>query len=81
MGNFERLIIYEKFKKFNWFLNFCEIEYGTFDVRILSKLVAIKKQTKVYSVLPKPDGSLSQVMPMSSVDVANVAIQQFLFPS
>ena len=33
------------------------------------------KQTKVDSVLPKPDGSLSQVIPMSSMEAAYAAVQ------
>ena len=38
------------------------------------KQASIKKQTKVNSVLAKPDVSLSQVMPMSSIEVANAAV-------
>ena len=38
------------------------------------KQANLKKQTKVDCVLPKPDGSLSQIMPMSSTEVANAAV-------
>lgn len=38
------------------------------------KRASVKKQTKINNVLLKPDGSLSQVMPMSSTEVDNIAI-------
>ena len=50
---------------------FFKFQYGTFDIIISSELIS---QTKVDCVLPKPDGLLSQVMPMSSIEVANAAV-------
>ena len=38
------------------------------------KQASVKKQTKIDSVLPKPDSSLSQVMPISSIEGANAAV-------
>ena len=38
------------------------------------KRASIKKQSKVDCVSPKLDGLLSQIMPMSSIQVANAAI-------
>ena len=42
------------------------------------KRASVKKQTKVDSVLPKADGSLSQVMPMSSIEAANAAVRDVM---
>ena len=40
------------------------------------KRVDVKKQTKIEIVLPKPDGSLSSVMPSSLIESANVAVKR-----
>ena len=42
------------------------------------KRTDVKKQTKVESVLPKSDGSLSLVMPMSSIEAANAAVRHVM---
>ena len=42
------------------------------------KRASVKKQTNVDSVLPKADGSLSHVMPMSSTEAANAAIHDVM---
>ena len=40
------------------------------------KRVDAKKPTKINIVLPKPDGTLSSVMPSSSIESANVAVKK-----
>ena len=42
------------------------------------KRASIKKQAKVDSILPNPNGSLSLVMPMSSIEAANVAVRPIM---
>ena len=42
------------------------------------KRANLKKQTKIDSVLPKPDSLLSQVMPMSSIEAANTAVRHVM---
>ena len=37
-----------------------------------------EKPTKIDTVLPKPDGPLSSVMPMSSIESANVAVKKVM---
>ena len=37
-----------------------------------------EKPTKIDTVLPKPDGTLSSVMPMSSIESANVAVKKVM---
>ena len=45
------------------------------------KWVDAKKLIKIDIVLPKPDGPLSSVMPSSSIESANVAVQAMLTAS
>ena len=40
------------------------------------KRVDAKKRTKIEIVLPKPDGSLSSVIPSSLIESANVAVKR-----
>ena len=42
------------------------------------KRANLKKQTKIDSVLPKPDSLLSQVMPMLSIEAANTAVRHVM---
>ena len=42
------------------------------------KCVDKKKPTKIDTVLPKPDGPLSTVMPMSSIESVNVAVKKVM---
>ena len=37
-----------------------------------------KRESQVDSVLPKSDGLLSQVMPMSSIESANAAVREVM---
>ena len=40
------------------------------------KRVDAKKPTKIGIVLPKPDGTMSSVMPSSSIESADVAVKK-----
>jgi len=42
------------------------------------KRANVKRENKVDSVLPKSDGSLSRIMPMSSIEVANAAVREVM---
>ena len=42
------------------------------------KRVDSKKPTKIRIVLPKPDGSLSSVMPSSSIESADVVVKKVM---
>ena len=42
------------------------------------KRVDAKKPIKIDNVLPKPNGPLSSVMPMSSIELANVAVKRVM---
>ena len=39
------------------------------------KQASVRKQTKIDGVLTKPNSSLSQVMPISSIEEVNTAVQ------
>ena len=62
------------FRKYNF-----EIFLG-FKMALLKylKRVDAKKPIKIDNVLPKPDGPLSSVMPMSSIESANMAVKKVM---
>ena len=69
---FSKGLVYEKFKIFNRFSNiFLNLNMA---LLVYFKRASVKKQTKVNNVLPKPDGLLSQVMPMSSKEATNATV-------
>ena len=63
------------FQKYNF-----KIFLGSFKMAMLKYLKRVdkKKPTKIDTVLPKPDGPLSTVMPMSSIESANVAVKKVM---
>ena len=63
------------FRKYNF-----EIFLGSFKMAMLKYLKHVdkKKPTKIDTVLPKPDGPSSAVMPMSSIESANVAVKKVM---
>ena len=42
------------------------------------KQASVNKESKVNNVLPKSDSSLSKIMPMSSIGVANAAVHEVM---